>query len=101
MRKTKQGNNICSQLEEKFLKIKTSAQKTVQSSKLVKNNVYEQNQIFSQIIDTLNEIRNNVSDFKEDEKSISTIIDSLKESSLRILALNNQYTQANNMNNGE
>lgn len=101
MRKTKQGNNICSQLEEKFLKIKTSAQKTVQNSKLVKNNVYEQNQIFSQIIDTLNEIRNNVSDFKEDEKSISTIIDSLKESSLRILALNNQYTQANNMNNGE
>ena len=86
---------------DKFLKIKTSAQKTVQSSKLVKNNVYEQNQIFSQIIDTLNEIRNNVSDFKEDEKSISTIIDSLKESSLRILALNNQYTQANNMNNGE
>ena len=101
MRKTKQGNNICSQLEEKFLKIKTSAQKTVQSSKLVKNNVYEQNQIFSQIIDTLNEIRNNVSDFKEDEKSISTIIDSLKESTLCILALNNQYTQANNMNNGE
>lgn len=101
MRKTKQGYNICSQLEEKFLKIKTSAQKTVQNSKLVKNNVYEQNQIFSQIIDTLNEIRNNVSDFKEDEKSISTIIDSLKESSLRILALNNQYTQANNMNNGE
>ena len=41
MRKTKQGNNICSQLEEKFLKIKTSAQKTVQSSKIVKNNVYE------------------------------------------------------------
>lgn len=101
MRKTKQGNNICSQLEEKFLEIKTSAQKTVQNSKLVKNNVYEQNQIFSQIIDTLNEIRNNVSNFKEDEKSISTIIDSLKESSLRILALNNQYTQANNMNNGE
>ncbi|MDO4506678.1 MAG: methyl-accepting chemotaxis protein [Spirochaetales bacterium] len=100
MKKTKEGNEICIQLGDKFEDIKQSAKTTSVGSTNIKESLHEQTKAFHQIVETLSQIAKSVRNFGNSSTSIAETIDKLRQSSSHILALNNKYNKKENVQEG-
>ncbi|WP_407396694.1 methyl-accepting chemotaxis protein [Treponema sp.] len=100
MRKTKEGNEICIQLGEKFEEIKQSARSTSFSSSNIKESLHEQTNSFHQLVETLSQIAKSVRNFGSSSTTIADTIENLRQNSMHILALNNKYNKSDDIEEG-
>nr|WP_318711915.1 methyl-accepting chemotaxis protein [uncultured Treponema sp.] len=100
MKKTREGNEICVLLGEKFENIKQSAKTTSMGSTNIKESLHEQTNSFHQIVETLSQIAKSVRNFGASSTSIAETIDKLRQNSSHILALNNKYKKTENAQEG-
>lgn len=96
MKKTQEGNFICSNLDSKFSKVIDFANESYSSSEKIKETIHEQGTIFQEIIITIEQFMEDIKKFKDDSINKLQIIEKLHDHSDKILKISDEYKKRGN-----
>lgn len=96
MKKTQEGNAICSTLDSKFSKIIDFANESYSSSEKIKDTIHEQGNSFREIIITIEQLMEDFRKFKDSSKNRLEIIARLRDHSQKILEISEEYKKRGN-----